>query len=178
MLDTQRAIAALNHPNICHLYDVGSNYLVMEYVEGARLLATVGDPHKLIDLAQIADGLMAAHQVKIVHRDLKPGNIMVTRDGRVKILDFGLALQSHQGMDDATQTAVTDPGTTVGTVAYMSPEQEPRKNMRPCINLTWRTHSCVPCRDSSRHLFATANQASPRVATRHARVHAPHRWPC
>jgi tetratricopeptide (TPR) repeat protein/predicted Ser/Thr protein kinase len=120
-----RAVAALNHPNICQLYDVGPNYLVMEHIEGGPIHAT-GDPHTLLELgAQIADGLAAAHRAGIVHRDLKPGNIFVTRDGRVKILDFGLALLEPalvQGM--ATQTmAVTNPGTTVGTVAYVSPEQ-------------------------------------------------------
>jgi eukaryotic-like serine/threonine-protein kinase len=67
---------------------------------------------------------VAAHQANIVHRDLKPGNIMVTRDGRVRILDFGRALTSHGIATDATETmTITDPGTTVGTVAYRSPEQ-------------------------------------------------------
>ena len=80
-----RAIAALNHPNICQLYDVGPNYLVMEFVEGAPV-APVDNARKLLDVAvQIADGLTAAHAAGIVHRDLKPGNILVTRDGRVKI---------------------------------------------------------------------------------------------
>src|SRR6185295_14152202 len=79
-----RAVAALNHPNICTLYDVGPNYLVMEYVEGAPV-APVDSPRKLLDIAvQIADGLSAAHAAGIVHRDLKPDNILVTRDGRVK----------------------------------------------------------------------------------------------
>jgi serine/threonine protein kinase len=122
-----RAIAALNHPNICQLYDVGPNYLVMEFVEG-RPLAPVDSPRKLLDLAaQIGDGLSAAHAAGIVHRDLKPDNILVTRDGRVKILDFGLAKSAVAATpkpDGATQTmSITDPGTTVGTVNYMSPEQ-------------------------------------------------------
>lgn len=121
-----QAIAALNHSNICQLYDVGPNYLVMEFVEG-RPVAPVDAPRKLLDLAvQIADGLCAAHAAGIVHRDLKPGNILVTRDGRVKILDFGLAktaMSTGAAADAATETVLTDPGTTVGTVDYMSPEQ-------------------------------------------------------
>ena len=121
-----KAIAALNHPNICILYDVGPNYLVMEFVEGSPVAATDDIP-ALLELAiQIADGMAAAHAAGIVHRDLKPGNILVTRDGRVKILDFGLAIQepASAAAPDATLTmAITDPGTTVGTVAYMSPEQ-------------------------------------------------------
>ena len=120
-----RASAALNHPNICQLYDVGPNYLVMEFVDGSPI-GRVDNARKLVDLAvQIADGLAAAHAVPIVHRDLKPENILVTADGRVKILDFGLAkvAAATSAAADATQTIVTDPGTTVGTVYYMSPEQ-------------------------------------------------------
>ena len=123
-----RAVAALNHPNICQLYDVGPDYLVMEFVDGTPI-APLDSPRKLLDVAvQIADGLAAAHAAGIVHRDLKPDNILVTREGRVKILDFGLAKAAHQEIaaDDATRTMaanLTDPGTTVGTIAYMSPEQ-------------------------------------------------------
>jgi serine/threonine protein kinase len=87
-----RAVAALNHPHICQVYDVGPNYLVMESVEGLPIQPPARSS-MLLDLAmQIADGLVAAHAAGIVHRDLKPGNILVTRDGRVKILDFGVAL--------------------------------------------------------------------------------------
>ncbi len=125
-----KAVAALNHPNVCQLYDVGSTggagHLVMELVEGSPI-AAADSLRKLLDLAvQIADGLTAAHALSIVHRDLKPDNILVTRDGRVKILDFGLARQAAAaaGAGDVTQTmSVTDPGTTVGSVNYMSPEQ-------------------------------------------------------
>lgn len=122
-----RAVAALNHASICHLYDVGPNYLVMEYVEGAPIAPT-DDIHTLLDQAmQMADGMAAAHTLGITHRDLKPGNILVTRTGQVKILDFGLAQvdsDPEAAEPDATATmALTDPGTAIGTVAYMSPEQ-------------------------------------------------------
>jgi serine/threonine protein kinase len=117
-----RVIAALNHPNICQLYDVGPNYLVMEYVEGAAV-APPGSTRKLLDIAvQIADGLAAAHTAGIVHRDLKPDNILIARDGRVRILDFGLAKITAANTDN-DKTALTDAGTTIGTVAWMSPEQ-------------------------------------------------------
>ena len=119
-----RVIAALNHPNIATLHDVGENYLVMEFVDGEPIKPP-GDTRKLLDIAvQIADGLASAHAAGIVHRDLKPGNILITKNGRIKILDFGLAKQTISA-SDATQTidAATDPGTVVGTAAYMSPEQ-------------------------------------------------------
>ena len=121
-----RAVAALNHANICQLYDVGPDYLVMEFVEGAPI-ASVDSTRKLLDIAvQIADGLSAAHAAGIVHRDLKPDNILITRDGRVKILDFGLAktVTADKTPEDATRTiAHTQAGATLGTIAYMSPEQ-------------------------------------------------------
>src|SRR5713226_2040397 len=100
-----RAIAALNHNNICQLYDVGPNYLVMEFVEGTPI-APVDSTRKLLDIAvQIAEGLAAAHSAGIIHRDLKPDNILITRDGRVKILDFGLAKTVTTGAaPDATRT--------------------------------------------------------------------------
>ncbi|MGB9454503.1 MAG: protein kinase [Bryobacteraceae bacterium] len=122
-----RAVSALSHPNTCQLYDVGPNYLVMEFIEGSPL-PTVENARKLLDLAvQTADGMAAAHAAGLVHRDLKPDNILVTREGRVKILDFGLAKSavSAQGAADAATLtmSITDPGTTAGTISYMSPEQ-------------------------------------------------------
>src|SRR5215510_874322 len=91
-----RAVAALNHPNTCHLYDVGPNYLVMELVEGPTLADRIkqgaiplGEPLRIA--RQIAEALEAAHEKGIVHRDLKPANVKITPDGVVKVLDFGLA---------------------------------------------------------------------------------------
>jgi eukaryotic-like serine/threonine-protein kinase len=123
-----RAVATLNHPNIVSVYDVGENYIVSEFIQGEQLPTPAEPVRKLIDLAvQIADGLAAAHSAGIVHRDLKPANILVTSDGRVKILDFGLAKiasGSRDGSESSTQLiTTTQPGMILGTVAYMSPEQ-------------------------------------------------------
>jgi predicted Ser/Thr protein kinase/tetratricopeptide (TPR) repeat protein len=120
-----RTIAALNHPHICTLYDVGPNYLVMEYVEGRPLKGPLAADQVLKYAGQIADALDAAHAKGIVHRDIKPSNILVTERG-VKVLDFGLAKQSGPetiGSEAWTQELLTLPGMAVGTVPYMSPEQ-------------------------------------------------------
>jgi serine/threonine protein kinase len=121
-----RAVAALNHPNICQLYDVGPSYLVMERVKGTPIQPTT-DVGRLLNLAiQIADGLAAAHAAGIVHRDLKPSNVLVTPEGQVKILDFGLAMMAPlaMGASDVTRAQVkTETGVTLGTAQYMSPEQ-------------------------------------------------------
>src|SRR6202171_4737992 len=118
------AIAALNHPNICTLHDVGPNYLVMEYLEGQPLKGPLPLDQALRLAIQIADALDAAHRKGIVYRDLKPGNILVTKSG-VKLLDFGLAkLSAPRSGDGATQAmSVTEKGTVLGTYPYMSPEQ-------------------------------------------------------
>jgi serine/threonine protein kinase len=86
-----RSIAALNHTNICHLYDVGPNYLVMECVEGETLSGPVEFDDAMRIIGQLIDGIEAAHEKNIIHRDLKPANIKLTPEGVVKILDFGLA---------------------------------------------------------------------------------------
>lgn len=131
-----RAAAALNHPNILSIFDIGDQqgapYVVSELLEGEtlreRLRSGVLSARKAIDYAlQVARGLAAAHEKGIVHRDLKPENLFVSNDGRVKILDFGLAKltrpEAVSGADAPTVHAVTEPGLIMGTVGYMSPEQ-------------------------------------------------------
>jgi TolB-like protein/Tfp pilus assembly protein PilF/predicted Ser/Thr protein kinase len=122
-----RAIAALNHPNICQLYDVGPNYLVMELIDGTPLKGPLQPERAVVYAGQILDALDAAHKKGITHRDLKPGNILMTASG-VKLLDFGLAkigsAIAPPASDASTQTiSLTEPGTVLGTAAYMSPEQ-------------------------------------------------------
>jgi serine/threonine protein kinase len=123
-----RAIAAVNHPHVCSLYDVGPDYLVMEYVAGEGLRGPVPVAQALAVADQILDALDAAHRNGIVHRDLKPGNILLTKSG-VKVLDFGLAKVESAPAGDTrsraeTQAAdLTVQGSLLGTLPYMSPEQ-------------------------------------------------------
>ncbi len=119
-----RSIAALNHPNICQLYDIGPDYLILEYVEGKPLSCPLPEREAVRLGIQVAAALEAAHKKGIIHRDLKPGNIMVTNEGSVKLLDFGLAKLYERKADATTQEfPATQAGAVLGTVAYMSPEQ-------------------------------------------------------
>jgi serine/threonine protein kinase len=113
-----RAVAALNHPNICTLHDVGADYLVMEYVDGATVSGPMPVEQALKLAIQIAGALEEAHSKGILHRDLKPSNILVTAKGAAKLLDFGLAKLAVDS--DATQPMV---GGLMGTPMYMAPEQ-------------------------------------------------------
>src|SRR5262249_10114217 len=115
-----RAIAALNHPNICQVYDIGPDYFVMEYVEGKPLEGKLQHEEAVRLGVEIADALEEAHSRGILHRDLKPSNILRTAKGSIKILDFGLAKLVCEQEVEATRTI---DGIVIGTPAYMSPEQ-------------------------------------------------------
>src|SRR5678815_2001061 len=131
-----RAAGVLNHPNITAVHDFGSHegspYIVQELLEGetlrSRLAGGALPVRKATDYAiQIAKGLAAAHEKGIVHRDLKPENLFVTKDGRIKILDFGLAKLKPNGENgeqaDLKTVSATEPGVVLGTMGYMSPGQ-------------------------------------------------------
>jgi serine/threonine protein kinase/TolB-like protein/predicted Zn-dependent protease len=143
-----RAISSLNHPHICILHDIGNqdgtSFLVMEYLEGETLASRLSKGSLPIDQVlryaiEIADALDAAHAAGIVHRDLKPSNIFVTKRGQTKVLDFGLAKLAQDNRAAAValdengptlnEARLTSPGTTIGTVAYMSPEQARGENL-------------------------------------------------
>ena len=183
-----RAAAALNHPNILSVHDIGTAdgvpYFVCELLSGETLRTRLGRGTLGVDQvadygAQIARGLAAAHDRGIVHRDLKPDNLFITTDGQVKILDFGVAKARPDVGDDrvhetVTLTPQTEPGLIVGTVPYMSPEQvrgapvDGRSDIFSLGAVTVRDADGLPgirgterCRDHERDLDARSVETRP-----------------
>jgi serine/threonine-protein kinase len=169
-----RAVAALNHPNICTLYDVGPNYLVMEYIEGESPKGPLPLEEVLRIVAQTAAALEAAHEKGIVHRDLKPANIKIRPDGAVKVLDFGLAQHvppsnsEREGAQDPTLSMpLTEIGVILGTAAYMSPEQAQGKPLDKRTDI-WAFGVLLYELVTGKHLFKgdTVQETLAQVLTR------------
>jgi Tol biopolymer transport system component len=200
-----RAASSLNHPNIVVVYEAGTasvpgrespvHYLAMELIDGEPMAAALGgDPmplRRFLDLAaQLADGIARAHESGIVHRDLKPSNVFVTSEGRVKILDFGLAALHHVPAGDDTQSPtaagrLTSPGMALGTLGYMSPEQARGEAATPasdqfsmgCIFYEMLTGKPAFSRPSSAETFSAILRDDPPPADEiNPAVTQPLRW--
>jgi serine/threonine protein kinase len=156
MMPEARAAAALNHPHIATLHDVGPDYLVMEHVEGESLRGPLPVSKALVDARQILDALAAAHRNGITHCDLKPANIMVSKSG-FKLLDFGLAQMKHnlKLAEDAPTVEMSREGGISGTLQYMAPEQFEGKQLDAHRYLCFRPGNV---RDAGRtHAFEGSN---------------------
>jgi serine/threonine-protein kinase len=187
-----RSIASLNHTNICHLYDVGPNYLVMEYVEGEDLKGPLDFKDALPIIQQLIDGIEAAHEKNIVHRDLKPANIKITPEGVVKILDFGLAKAMDPNPPSGSNAAnsptltigATGVGTILGTASYMAPEQARGKTADKRSDI-WSfgvilfellTGQKMFPEESAVEILGAVLNKDPDIAAAPARVHKLLRW--
>jgi eukaryotic-like serine/threonine-protein kinase len=177
VLQEARSAARLNHPNICTVHEVvtsdAGSFIVMERVEGRPLSAMIRSGGMPVDAvtrygAQIADALAHAHERGIIHRDLKSGNVMVTPDGRVKVLDFGLAASLHESGDDDTTLAPSSGDGTPGTLAYMAPEV---LNGEPATTLSdiWSLGIVLYEMTAARRPFAGKTPAATAAAILHAR---------
>jgi eukaryotic-like serine/threonine-protein kinase len=177
-----QSAASLNHPSIVAVYDTGEDmangfpvpYIVMEYVDGRTVRDLLQDGHRLLPerSLEIIDGVLRAldysHQAGIVHRDIKPGNVMVTRNGDVKVMDFGIA----RAMSDA-QATMTQTAQVIGTAQYLSPEQARGERSIPAATCTRPAACCTSCSPAGRRSPATRRSRSPTSTSGRTRSRRP-----